>query len=488
MKRTTFLIFLCFFLTNACFAEDVKKADLAGSWYPADPNKLEAMLNGYLNDAKPEKIPPNIIGLILPHAGYIYSGPIAAYGFKAVSGMDIDTVVVAGFSHRKYFDGISVYDRGEFETPLGPLPVDRELAKSIILSNDKLYFNPDVFDDENSVEMIMPFIRHAFKERDLKIVPIAMGVQSYGNASILGEALYESLKDRENVLIIASTDMSHYHNYGEANAIDAGAIESLKKMDPKAFLDKAALNKCEACGSGAVAAIMIASKKLGADSMEVLKYANSGDITGQKNRVVGYLSAAFYKSAIQTEEVKDMLNEKQKKRLLEIARQTIEAYVSGKKRLEVKEDDPLLNKEMGAFVTLHKAGQLRGCIGNIIGRGPLYLTVRDMAIESAANDPRFSHVTSSELSEIDIEISVLSEPEQTTDPDGIVLGKHGVIVKKGFRSGVYLPQVATETGWSKEQFLSSLCSQKAGLPPDAWNTGEAEMYLFTAEVFGEKDH
>ena len=155
--------------------------------------------------------------------------------------------------------------------------------------------------------------------------------------------------------------------------------------------------------------------------------------------------------------------------------------------MEVTEQDPLLLKEMGAFVTLNERGQLRGCIGNIVGRGPLYMTVRDMAIAAATEDPRFAPVTLDELGAIEIEISVLSPIEKIDSPDKIQLGKHGVIVKKGFSSGVFLPQVATETGWSKEEFLSNLCAHKAGLAPDAWKDKSTELYIFSAEVFSEKE-
>ena len=180
----------------------------------------------------------------------------------------------------------------------------------------------------------------------------------------------------------------------------------------------------------------------------------------------------------------DLLTEKQKKRLLEIARQTIEAYVRTGERLDFEENDPALLETKGAFVTLHLHKDLRGCIGNIVGQGPLYLTVRDMAIASATEDPRFSPVKESELDDIDIEISVLSIPAKTTDPETIQMGKHGVIVRQGLRGGVYLPQVAVEMGWSREEFLSSLCEEKAGLPSDAWKKG-AELQIFTAEVINE---
>lgn len=182
-----------------------------------------------------------------------------------------------------------------------------------------------------------------------------------------------------------------------------------------------------------------------------------------------------------------MLNKEERKKLLEIARKSIEAYLKSGKKLELSEKDPLLLKEMGAFVTLNKNGELRGCIGNLIGKKPLYLTVRDMAVEAALSDPRFSPVTLEELKDLDIEISVLSPMRKIDNPDNIRLGIDGVLVRKGFRSGVFLPQVATETGWSKDEFLSNLCSHKAGLAPDAWKDKDTEILTFTAEVFSEKE-
>jgi AmmeMemoRadiSam system protein A len=183
---------------------------------------------------------------------------------------------------------------------------------------------------------------------------------------------------------------------------------------------------------------------------------------------------------------KSLLNFEQRKRLLEIARKTIENYVSTGKKPSFSEKDETLNKEMGAFVTLHRKGRLRGCIGNIIGSAPLYITVADMAIQSAAEDPRFRPVAKNELDEICIEISVLSPLERIYDINKIVMGRHGVLVKIGFRSGVYLPQVAVETGWTRDEFMDSLCEQKAGIPKDSWRTGGCEIYIFSAEVFGEK--
>jgi AmmeMemoRadiSam system protein A len=183
---------------------------------------------------------------------------------------------------------------------------------------------------------------------------------------------------------------------------------------------------------------------------------------------------------------KSLLNSAQRERLLEIARKTIKSYVATGVAPSFREKDEILNKEMGAFVTLHRQGKLRGCIGNIIGTGPLYVTIADMAVQSATGDPRFRPVAKNELDEIDIEISVLSPLERIYDINKIIMGKHGVLVKSGFKSGVYLPQVAVETGWSRDEFMDSLCAQKAGIPKGSWRTGGCEIYIFSAEIFGEK--
>lgn len=228
--------------------------------------------------------------------------------------------------------------------------------------------------------------------------------------------------------------------------------------------------------------------------MNVLKHTNSGIVTGRTTKgiwTVGYTSCVIdtdqEKACLPAGRERDMLNRVQRKRLLEIARSSIENYLKTGKKLELTEADSTLLKELGVFVTLHTHGRLRGCIGNLIGEQPLYLGVRDMAIEAAVNDPRFPPVESDELKNIEIEISVLSVLKRIDSADEIQLGIHGVLVRKGFRSGVFLPQVAWETGWSKEEFLSNLCAHKAGLSADAWKDKTTEIYTFTAELFSEKE-
>ncbi len=181
-----------------------------------------------------------------------------------------------------------------------------------------------------------------------------------------------------------------------------------------------------------------------------------------------------------------MLTDRQKETLLKLARETIEKYTTNSIIPKFSDPDPVFMEKRGAFVTIHKNGKLRGCIGMIEAQEPLYETVTEMAIEASTNDPRFEPVNAEELKEIDIEISVLTPKRRVKSIDEIELGRHGVIVRRGFNSGVYLPQVALDTGWTKEQFMESLCSGKAGLSADAYKDPKTEIYVFEAEVFGEK--
>ena len=480
------LFFLFFLLSVGIFAQDIKEADLAGSWYSGDPQILEKEINNYLDSAKVSLLNGDPIALISPHAGLIYSGNTAAYGFKAVKSRKIDKIILVGFSHRVDFDGIAVSSFQGFKTPLGTLNVDKKLANQISLADEKIFTYPRAFENENSVELIVPFIQVAFDQP--KVVLLVLGRQSWENVKILGQALAEVLNDQSNYLIIASSDMSHYLSLANAVKTDQETTKLLIEMNPEELF-KSLEKKNRMCGFGAVTSVMIAAKKLGANKLKVLKESSSAEASGDKNRVVGYLSAVLIRDdnreAEEKEKMKELLNTKQRKELLKLARDTIAFYLDAGKPLESKTNEETLKTVMGVFVTLRRNQQLRGCIGNIVGTKPLYLGVRDMAIAAATQDHRFNSVTKDELGDIHIEISVLSPLVQITNADEIVLGKHGVIVKDTYRSGVYLPQVATETGWSKEEFMNSLCSQKAGMEPSAWKSGECDIYIFSAEVFEE---
>ncbi|MCK4533874.1 AmmeMemoRadiSam system protein A, partial [bacterium] len=297
----------------------------------------------------------------------------------------------------------------------------------------------------------------------------------------------------------ASTDMSHYYVYGKACLMDGLTLRLLEEYNIEGLINNVGKGDCELCGMAGVITLMESCKTLGANKIKLLNYANSGDVTGNKNRVVGYSSLVVSRHYSKTELTKKkelkssqrgkkmLINESQKEKLLKIARLTLETYLTTKNKPDFQIEDEILKEKRGTFVTLHKNDKLRGCIGNMVGQKALWKTVRDMVIESALNDSRFSPVTKEELNQIDIEISVLTPLERVDDVEKIIMGKHGVIIKKGFRQGVFLPQVADETGWSREEFLSALCSHKAGLPVDAWKDKDVEIYIFSAQVFGEKD-
>jgi AmmeMemoRadiSam system protein B/AmmeMemoRadiSam system protein A len=474
--------------------DNIKGARLAGSWYPGNKAELARMLDGFFAGVKDQKGLPSAedAGVIIsPHAGYPFSGPVAAYGFKAVQEKKVSTVIILAPSHHFSFEGASVWAEGAFTTPLGTVAVDQELAARL-MAMDKLFsFRRDVFEGvkgrpENSVETQIPFIQKTFPQA--KIVPIIMGFPPDLQAiKAVAFALAQVVGDREDVLVDVSVDQSHFHPLSEAKAIDGAGLEAIGKFDIEGLWQGHVDGRMEVDGFHVVTAAMLYAKERGFGRVKVLKHATSADTTGDVSSVVGYASILFYRDPVAAPRKGVLpLTGAQKERLVEIARTALDTFVKTGKAPEFDEKDARLLQEEGAFVTLTKQGDLRGCIGHIIGEGPLFRTVRAMAIAAAGEDPRFRPVTAAELKDIHVEVSVLSKPRSVKSADEIVLGTHGVIVRRGMQGGVFLPQVATETGWTKERFLSELCSQKAGLPPECWKDPATRLEVFTAEVFAEK--
>jgi len=480
-----FFIFLCSSFGVNSFAGEVKKPNVAGTFYPADPIVLGQRLDGFLAQADPQPLDGEIFALISPHAGYEFSGQVAALGYKLVKDKPYKTVVILAPSHQYAFPGVSVYPDGAFRTPLGDIEVDSDFTRELLYKDPEIRFEPKAFFKEHSLEVQLPFLQKVLK--NFKIVPIILGDCSFFTCQKLAGLLRAGIAGRQDVLVVASTDMYHGYDYQEAAIFDQPALAVIKAMDASGLYEGLKSGKFQLCGGYGVVTAMILAGDLGHKKVKVLKYTDSAQVTASKikgNWTVGYSSIVID----QEKKEVGMLNQEQRKKLLDIARRSIETYLKTSKKMEINENDPLLSREMGSFVTLHEAGQLRGCIGNMVGSQPLYLTVRDMAVEAATGDPRFSPVKFAELKNIEIEISVLSPLEKVESADKIEMGKHGVIVRRGFNSGVFLPQVATETGWTKEEFLSQLCSQKAGLPANAWKDKTTEIFIFTAEVFSEKEY
>ena len=482
-----FIVILSF--CYSVFAEDkIKYPNVSGQFYPGNKDSLFRQIDDFFKNVEQEPTlkEKDILAIIAPHAGYTYSGQVAAYAFKAIQGRNYDSVIVLAPSHFYALRGASVYKEGFFRTPLGDIEVDSELANKLILSSEKIKFIPQAFEREHSLEVELPFLQKSLD--NFKIVPVIFGQMDYTDCVKMAQAIIDIAKDKK-ILIVASTDLSHYHSYLRAVELDVKAISYFKDIDALGLWRSNLKNESEVCGLFPVLVLLNYARELGLKA-EVLNYANSGDVTGDKSAVVGYVSVAFFKNNKDNPSNnpggEEMFNEVQKQRLLEIARQTLTEYIANGKRLSFKEDDPQLNITRGAFVTLHKDGNLRGCIGSFTSNEPLCKVISQMAIESATGDPRFSPVTKEELEHINIEISVLTEPQLIDDWQKIRLGVDGVIVRKGFSQGVFLPQVATETGWDLETFLGQLCSQKAGLSPDAYKDSSTKLYTFQAVIFSEE--
>jgi len=314
---------------------------------------------------------------------------------------------------------------------------------------------------------------------NFKLLPLVMGDQNFNTCTSLGKALGEVLKN-ENALIIASSDLSHFHKYDDAVELDNNLIRAVKYYDYLLLSRSLAAGKCEACGGGPIITVMIAAQTLGVNKAQIIKYANSGDVTRDKSSVVGYMSGVLIKS----DNIGERLNKEDRKKLIEIAKTSVFNKISGEKIPEFKVESEYLKQNCGAFVTLNENGRLRGCIGYIVAEKPLYKTIEEVAVSAALNDPRFPPVSKNELNKLEFEISVLTPFKLISDINKIEVGNHGLFIVKGRNQGVLLPQVAVSNKWDRNTFLEQVCI-KAGLPPNSWKEKDADIYIFSAEVFGE---
>ncbi|MGZ3592282.1 MAG: AmmeMemoRadiSam system protein B [Syntrophales bacterium] len=272
--------------------KEIRKSVIAGTWYPGSSKVLRADIEEFFLNAPDVVIDGSIRGLIVPHAGYAYSGQIAARAYKIIKRKVFDAVLVLGPSHRAYFRGVSIYNRGGYETPLGVVPVDVALANDIMAQSEMISYMPDAHSQEHSLEIQLPFLQVALGE--FRFVPLVMGEQDRETCENLAESIVNAITGR-NVLLVGSSDLSHFHSYEKAVKLDSAVIKRIEKMDGRGLLEDLEKNLCEACGGGPAAVTMMVSAKLGADRAKVLKYANSGDVTGDKSSVVGYASAIFYR-------------------------------------------------------------------------------------------------------------------------------------------------------------------------------------------------
>jgi AmmeMemoRadiSam system protein B/AmmeMemoRadiSam system protein A len=477
--------------TETSAAERERRAAVAGVFYPDNPEDLISMVDRLLSEVPraPEAVAP--VALISPHAGYVFSGPVAAHAYARLRGRGIERVVIISPSHITSFRGASVYDGARYWTPLGGVEVDRRFCERLA-SGDPLIKSSSLGHvsagrGEHALEVQLPFLQRVLGE--FQLVPVIMGEQSLETCRALGVAVAALCKDTSTV-IIASSDLSHFHSYQEAKALDRQVVNAIEKGDYLTLIGNFSLNKWEACGGGPIVAAMIAAERLGAGHVEILKYANSGDVPqGGRDRVVGYVAAAFYASDREgTLELETLrLGPEEKEQLLRIARHSVESAVrTGESPKPTGRGLSNLEKEAATFVTLTKHGELRGCVGSILATQPLVSAVADAAVGAALNDHRFPPVSRTELGDLEYEISVLSRFKRVADPELIQVGEHGLLIEKGRYRGLLLPQVATDRNWDRKTFLEQTCV-KAGLHPQAWKDPETEIYAFSATVFGEHE-
>jgi len=471
----------------------VREPAVAGTFYPADSLELSKMVMEHLDNVEnmPE-INGQLMALIVPHAGLIYSGQIAAYGYKLLESSGVEKVILCGPSHRYHFQGLSVY--GPFiawKTPLGDVKCNNYICDKLISLDKNIEVIRQAHRQEHSLEVQLPYLQTVLGTFEL--IPIVMGRQDTQTIQLLAKAL-ESIDAGENTIMIASSDWQHFRPASEGWGLDSLGLTCFESMDPAKLERYLESGQVEMCGGGPAAAVLRAAIAKGANKTKLLKYGDSGDITGDKSNVVGYAAIAIYKSEDKTAKSEKIrikkelpkqfkLTQSEKEELLRIARESIESYLANGLLPDFDVSDNL--KKFGAaFVTLEKNGQLRGCIGHTSAVEELYKTVSGCAVQAAVRDPRFPPVKPDEMEQINIEISVLSPMQPVESLDEIEVGRDGLMIFKGRNSGLLLPQVAVDYNWSRTEFLEQTC-RKAGLNKNAYLADDAVIYKFQAVIFGE---
>lgn len=460
-------------------AAEPRTPKVAGRFYPANQAELLDLVSGLLDRQPKPPLAQKPRLLIVPHAGYPYSGPVAASAFRRIEGQTYDAVVVVAFTHRIQFDGASVDTRESYLTPLGELPVDQE-AVAILQTYPGIRHVEEVHQaDEHSLEVELPFLQVALEH--VRLVPVLIGNISLDDAQHLANAL-AALSRLGDYLFVFSTDLSHYHPYAEAMRIDERTVNSLLFETPQAVHRLFERGEIEACGRGPIVTSLLLADRLGHLKRELVFYANSGDTAGNPSSVVGYAALAMFDRPPETV---GRLSPQAGAVLVETARASIEqSFTPSSPPPTISVDRyPELARAAGVFVTLRKRGVLRGCIGRIETSDSLGKAVPMVAQEAAFRDPRFSPLRQEELQDIHVEVSVLTPPTKLAHLEELVPGEDGVILEHEGHRGVFLPQVWEETGWTRVEFLRELASQKAGLPPEAWQ--QAALYVFQDQIFEE---
>lgn len=470
---------------------EVFEPQVAGGFYPDDPEQLRQKVEAFMKSAQLVDLEDReIVGIIAPHAGYDYSGPVAGAAYRAVQGRDYRTVVVLGLNHRQSAGRAAVLKADGYRTPLGAVSIDTKATSALVNDHPELFeYAEGMFKKEHSVEVQLPFIQVALPEAS--VLPIVVAVHDEERLAALSTALYRSLGQRGDVLFVVSSDLSHFYPDDEAQKYDRQLIELVRAWKLDAWKRQAPTRK-GMCGYAPALVFfrMFENWPKKQRRVTLLDYKNSGDTSGRRDRVVGYGAMAFTldrntRTAFMTEKDFGPYDLHMRKTLMHLAKESVRAAAKGSVYEPSAPPEELLGRPGAAFVTLKKKGRLRGCIGHVIARVPLYKCVGDVARAAAVHDTRFTPVTPEELDELIFEISVLTAPKPVS-PEEVEVGRDGLIISNAGRTGLLLPQVPVEWGWDREEFLEHTC-RKAGLPRGCWKDPGTRLESFRAIVWGEED-
>ena len=482
-----FTIIAIIMMINTCNGQQsepvVRPATQANRFYTGDARELSEEVDSFLALHRGATIYHHVAAVIVPHAGYYFSGRVAASAYMSVpADQPYKRIFLLGPSHHEWLDGASVNTEADYyATPLGNVKVDRETARSISDADSVFSYQPKAHDREHCLEVQLPFLQRRLGDVP-PIVPVIISTNDFNKLKRIAHVLKPYFTE-ENLFVISS-DFSHYPSYEDACEVDALTGKAIETGSVEAFIAALEQNArsgkrnlaTSACGELAIATLMLMMD--GSYEVKHLMYQNSGDADNHDHsRVVGYHSFAIVRKS----DAGFALSDDEKRLLKEIALTSIKDSLAGK---EISHSSPLtthLSAKCGAFVSLHKHGRLRGCIGHFGEDIPLHEIVAEMARAAAFEDPRFMPVTADELADIDIEISVLTPMRRIESLDEFELHRHGIYIRKGYRSGTFLPQVADEVNWTKEEFVSHCAQDKAGIGWDGWK--DAELYVYEAIVF-----
>jgi len=510
--RALLMLALILLAPAADLAAAVRETALAGAWYPADPAGLATRVDGLLSAAQAQPPAGTIRALMVPHAGYDYSGATAGAGYALVKGQSFDRVLILAPSHHTGFRGLSVDAVDAYRTPLGEVPLDQEAVETLRAS-PLVRADGDARGREHAIEIQLPLLQRALAP-GWRLVPVLVGDLTGDDARAAAELL-RPLADVKT-LVVVSSDFTHYgprfdyqpfpldgQTPERLSALDGGALEAILAKDAAGFLAYQAQTGITICGYRPIA---IALRMLGPGAaVQRLAYTTSGALTGDYANSVSYAALAVTDAAplaasaptpaptsapaaVETPAQPPALSESDLKSLHQLAILALDTAVLGPSparneaaRRLVAALPAHLRAPAGAFVTLKHHGELRGCIGTIEPREPLYRAIIANGDNAARRDPRFDPVAPAELKDLEVEVSVLTPPRPVASWKDFQVGEQGIILSKDGRRAVFLPEVAPEQGWTREETLTHL-AQKAGLPPDAWRDG-ADFAVFTTTKY-----